>query len=307
MKKIDPIAVIVGSAGQDGQLLAETLNSLGYEVVGLKRDSINMMNPTEVNKLVSDIQPNEVYFLAAHHHSSEETCGSEGELFRESFNIHTIAVVNFLDAIANHSPASRFFYASSSHIFPPAENEMQAEDTVPRPEGVYAITKVSGMLVCQHYRNTKGVFASAGILYNHESPLRTKRFVSRKIASAAARIAREGSGSLTLGNLEAKVDWGYAPDYVDAMRRILQLSKPADYVIATGEPHSIREFAEIAFDHLGLDYSQYVKTDPQILSRTSLVRVGDSSRLRKDTGWKPTISFAEMVRRLVDAEANTHE
>lgn len=307
MKKTNPIAVIVGSGGQDGQLLTEKLHGIGYQVVGLKRDSINIMNPMEVTNLVSDIQPNEIYFLAAHHHSSEEACESEGELFRQSFNINTVAVVNFLDAITIHSPASRFFYASSSHIFPPAGNEMQAEDTAPRPESAYAITKVSGMLVCQHYRDTKGVFASVGILYNHESPLRARRFISRKIASAAAKIAREGSGSLTLGNLETNVDWGYAPDYVDAMHRILQLPEPADYVVATGEPHSIREFVEIAFDHLGLDYSRYVKTDPQILARNSLVRVGDSSRLRNDTGWAPTICFAEMVRRLVDAETNTHE
>lgn len=302
MNKGRPIAVIVGSGGQDGQLLTHQLHVLGYEVVGLRRDTINIENSAEVAKFISGLHPSEVYFLAAHHHSSEEALSSEGALFHESFNINAIAVANFLNAIAAHSPTSRFFYASSCLVFPPAESGKQAEATVPRPESAYAISKAAGMLVCQYYRNTKGVFASVGILYNHESPLRGARFVSRKIASAAVRIARDGYGSLMLGNLESEVDWGYAPDYVDAMRRILQLPSPADYVVATGEAHTVREFAEIAFSAVGLDYQQYVSTKPELLARRNHRRIGDAARLRVDTGWSPSISFGEMVHRLVAEE-----
>ena len=302
MKKNCPIAVIVGSGGQDGQLLAEKLHGLGYEVVGLRRDTINIENSTEVAKFISRLHPREVYFLAAHHHSSEEAPGSEGALFHESFNINASAVANFLDAIAVHSPASRFFYASSCLVFPPAESGKQTEATVPLPESAYAISKAAGMLVCQYYRNIKGVFASVGILYNHESPLRGMRFVSRKIVSAAVRIARDGYGSLMLGNLESKVDWGYAPDYVDAMRRILQLPSPADYVVATGEAHTVREFAKTAFGSVGLDYQQHVSTNPDLLVRQNHLRIGDATRLKADTGWSPSISFKEMVQRLVAEE-----
>ncbi|MCG3773114.1 MAG: GDP-mannose 4,6-dehydratase [Nitrosomonadaceae bacterium] len=302
MKTDRPIAVIVGSGGQDGQLLAENLQGIGYEVVGLRRDTINIANSTEVAKFISGLHPREVYFLAAHHHSSEEASGGEGALFHESFNVNASAVANFLNAIAVHSPSSRFFYASSCLIFPPAENGKQAEATVPRPESAYAISKAAGMLVCQYYRNAKGVFASSGILYNHESPLRGARFLSKKIVSAAVRIARDGYGSLVLGNLASKVDWGYAPDYVDAMRRILQLSSPADYVVATGEAHTVREFAEIAFSSVGLDYQEYVSTKPELLARQNHLRIGDAARLRADTGWSPSISFEEMVQRLVEEE-----
>jgi len=301
MKKTDSIAVIVGSNGQDGQLLNERLQNLGYEVIGLKKGSFDITNPEEVTKFTNDVQPQEIYFLAAHHHSSEDERQDDGELFRKSISIHTTAAVNFLDSITNHSPTTRFFYASSCLVFSPAENEMQNEDTAFHPESAYAFTKVFGMMACWHYRK-KGVFASIGILYNHESPLRSRRFVSRKIAAAAAKIAQDGLGSFALGDLEAKVDWGYAPDYVEAMHLILQTDQPKDYVIASGQTHTVREFADIAFKHVGLDYRNHLSVESQPIYRTNLTRIGDSTRLRKETGWKPTISFEELVRRMVEAE-----
>lgn len=293
--------MIVGSGGQDGQLLAGQLQSLGYEVCGLERKSMDIADPDAVTGLISDMHPQEVYFLAAHHHSSEDESSDEGDLFRQSISTNTVAVVNFLDAIASRSPASRFFFASSCLMFPPSENGMQNEDTLLRPDSAYAITKAAGMAICRHYREKRGVFASVGILYNHESPLRSGRFVTRKIASAAARIAKEGAGGLILGDVEAKVDWGYAPDYVDAMYRILQIDQPAEYVIATGEAHTVRELADIAFRHVGLDYRDHLTEKPQALSRKNLTRIGDSSRLRSHTGWKPTVSFKELVCLMVDA------
>jgi GDPmannose 4,6-dehydratase len=159
------------------------------------------------------------------------------------------------------------------------------------------------MMACQYYREKKKVYVSIGILYNHESSFRAKNFVSRKIISAAAQIAQAGKGYLKLGNLYAEVDWGYAPDYVDAMHRILTLDEPNDFIIATGESHSVKEFSEIAFNYFGLDYSKYIQTDKSVLTRENLTRIGDSSLLREKTGWSPTISFAAMIREMAKEEA----
>lgn len=296
------IAVVVGSAGQDGALLSQLLEKRGYEVLGLKRGDMDIADPEAVASFVSRHKPVEIYFLAAHHHSSEDIPDGEGDLLRQSMRTHFDAPVNFLDAITTYSNESRFFYAASSHVFGSPGESMQTEETPLQPETAYAITKVAGMMACRYYRKMKGVFASVGILYNHESPLRSEKFVTRKIASAAARIAREGQGSIVLGDLDARIDWGYAPDYVDAMHRILRMEHPGEYIVATGEAHTVREFAEIAFRSVELDYRNYVSTRQEILLRQNPPRVGDSSRLRKETGWAPTICFEEMVRRLVAAE-----
>jgi GDPmannose 4,6-dehydratase len=302
MKLADPIAIIVGSKGQDGRLLEEKLKELHYSVVGLGRDTLDITNPSEVDDFFSDMKPKEIYFLAAYHHSAEEYPNGENELFTKSFDIHVLAVVNILEALVNHSSHSRFFYASSCLVFDVVDGKIQTELTRYNPETPYAITKTAGTLVCQYYRNSKNLFTSVGILYNHNSPLRKPMFAAKKIVSAAARISRGQQKFLTLGNLDDKLDWGYAPDYVEAMIRILQLSKPNDYVIATGEVHSVREFTKLAFEYFGLDYLSYVTTDENLLVRESLVRIGSSERLQKDTGWKPTLSFKEMVHRLAEAE-----
>lgn len=299
---MNPVAVVVGSAGQDGTLLSQLLENRGYEVVGIKRGDMDICDADAVKKLMARQKPAEIYFLAAHHHSSEDTMDNEGELFHLSMRTHFDAAVNFLNAIATQSPASRFFYAASSHVFGLPQGGKQNEGTPLQPDSAYGITKVSGMMACRYYREKKGLFASVGILYNHESPLRDHCFVSRKIVSAAARIAREGQGSIVLGDLDAQVDWGYAPDYVEAMSRILRAERSSEYIVATGEAHTVREFAEIAFRSVGLDYRQHVSTKPELLMRQNPPRIGDATRLRTDTGWSPSISFEEMVRRLVDAE-----
>lgn len=305
MRKTKPTAAIVGSDGQDGRLLTAWLRDLGYRIVGINRSAVNIADLESVKNLISTEQPCEVYFLAAHHHSSEDICADEGDLFLKSITTNTIAVVCFLEAIATQSPKSRFFYSSSCLVFPPADEEMQTENTPLRPENPYAISKATGMEICRYYRERRGVFASVGILYNHESPLRNSSFVSRKIAASAVRIAKDGFGELTLGNIDAKVDWGYAPDYVKAMHLILQSGDPStEYVIATGEGHTVREFAEIAFRLVGLDYRNYLSARPQKLSRQNSTRIGDSSRLRSRTGWKPSVTFEQLVGLIVDAEKN---
>ena len=296
-----PVAVIVGIDGQDGQLLKKKLKSIGYSIVGITKDTIDITNPKEVSELISSTKPKEIYFLAAFHHSSEEDINNDMELFRKSMDIHFISPINFLDAITLHSPQSRFFYSSSCLVFAPSDI-LQNEDTELKPEGAYGITKAAGMMACQYYRKKKKIYASVGILYNHESSLRTKNFVSRKIISSAARIALEKKGHLKLGNLEALVDWGYAPDYVDAMHRILKLDEPKDFIIATGESHSVKEFLKVAFDYFRLDYNKYIKIDKFVLIRENLMRIGDSSLLRKETGWSPTVSFEEMIREIAKEE-----
>ena len=269
--------------------------------MGITKKTIDITNSKLVHELISKTKPKEVYFLAAFHHSSEDNMNNDSELFFKSMETHVTATVNFLEAITIHSPQSRFFYSSSCLIFAPSD-KLQTENTELNPDGVYGISKVAGMMACKYYREKKNIFVSIGILYNHESSLRAKNFVSRKIISSAARIARKREGQLKLGDLEAQVDWGYAPDYVDAMHRILKLDNPNDYIIATGKSHSVNDFSKIAFRYFGLDHKLYVKTDKKILTRNNLKRIGDSSRLKKATGWTPTISFDDMIRKMAMEE-----
>lgn len=295
-------ALIVGSGGQDGTLLSQLLTRRSYEVTGLRRNDLDILSPQNVIEFVDVVKPAEIYYLAAYHHSSENLPPSSGDLFRQSMDVHFYGIVNFLDAITKMSPATRIFFASSSHIFGAVESGSQTESTIYDPQSEYAITKVAGMRACQHYRRTKKIFASIGILFNHESSLRKSSFLSKKIAIAAARIAHEGNGQLELGDLDAQIDWGDATDTVDAMHRILQIEEPSDYVVATGHLSSVREFAEIAFKYVGLDYSKYVVSKKNEALRNNYRRVGDFSKLKKDTGWMPSISFEQMVKNLVQFE-----
>lgn len=295
-------ALIVGSGGQDGTLLAQLLAKRDYSVVGVRRNDLDILDPRKVIDLVRDLRPTEIYYLAAYHHSSENLPPSSGDLFRQSMDVHFYGLVNFLDAIMLASPLTRLFFASSSHIFSATGNGMQTEQTTYDPQSEYAITKVAGMRACQHYRRVNNVFASIGILYNHESPLRKCNFLSKKIAVAAARTAKYGGGTLELADLDAEIDWGAASDYVDAMHRILQLEKPSDYIIATGRLSTVRDFAEVAFKYVGLNYLNHVSSKKNVDLRNNGRRVGDFSKLKADTGWGPSVSFEQMVCNLVQFE-----
>jgi GDPmannose 4,6-dehydratase len=295
-------ALIVGSAGQDGTLLANLLAQKDYEVAGLGRRDLDILDAPKVRAHVASLEPAEVYYLAAYHHSSEDVPAGSGELFHKSMDVHFHGVVNFLDAIAGLAPRTRLFFASSSHVFSAFDDRSQAEDTKLSPQSEYAISKVAGMQACQHYRRARGVFACTGILYNHESALRKPVFLSKKIAMAAARTARSRETMLELGDLEARIDWGAATDYVEAMRLILRADEPDDYVIASGKLHSVREFAEIAFAYAGSDYRKHVVARPTGALRNNGHRVGDSSKLRRVTGWVPALTFEQMVHGLVQFE-----
>ncbi len=298
-------ALIVGCGGQDGCHLSSLLDQKDYRVVGVGRNDVDISDAVSVRELMASCCPDEIYLLAAYHHSSESRFESDGDLFQKSLAVHTTATVHFLETISVHTPKSRLFFASSSHIFPDGGLDLLDESTPPAPGSIYAITKYGGMLACRYYRERRNVFASCGILFNHESSLRAPHFLSRKIATSAVRIAGGMDHVLELGNLDAVVDWGYAPDYVEAMWGMLQAEVPGDYVIATGIPHTVREFVEIAFRCVGLDYRPYVRVRPDLLTKSVETRLGNSGHLRQCTGWSPSINFEEMVERMVRHELVT--
>jgi GDPmannose 4,6-dehydratase len=303
-------ALIVGGAGQDGTLLAQwlTKKSIPHVVVNRRevRESsgkifpaIDLGDAKAVEALIQTQLPSHVFYLAAHHHSSQENLeGEQAKLWQASFDVQVLGLVHFLEALRRHAPESRLFYASSSHVFGTPAQTPQTELTPLAPENIYAIAKVAGMQACRHYRHGAGPFASVGILYNHESIYRQEKFLYKKIIQGALAIRQGRQQQLVLGDLSAEADWGYAPDYVEAMVRILELPEAGDYIVATGQLHTVREFAEIVFAQLGLDVAKHVVEDSSLVRPRRGLLVGDSRALQSATGWKPSLSFEEMVRTL---------
>jgi len=311
-------ALITGITGQDGSYLADFLLKKGYQVFGLERrssqkDRKNIQHLLESGhkiKLVSgdlldeaslvyalrETKPNEVYNLAAQSfvYESWKQPVYTGE-------VTGLGAVRMLEAIRQVNPKIKFYQASSSEMFGRVQETPQNEKTPFYPRSPYGIAKLYAHWITVNYRESYGLFAVSGILFNHESPRRGLEFVSRKITHTVAKIKLGLAKELRLGNLEAKRDWGYAGDYVEAMWRMLQQKKPKDYVIATGKAHSVREFVERAFGHLGLDWKKYVKTDKRFLrpAEVELLR-GDASLARKELGWQPKVKFEELVRMMVD-------
>lgn len=306
-------ALIIGSRGQDGRLLWDLLNRADYDVHGLIRSGLETRQPGEIARdlldeqqiqsLIAELKPDEIYYLAAYHHASESSRPSEIELFKRSFAVNVQGLLNVLESVRLLSASSRILYAASSHVFGDEASFPQDEQTPLAPTNIYGISKTAGIHACRHYRSSRGVFVSVAILYNHESPLRRQEFVSQKIVRGALDIQKAKSHLLVLGDLSAEVDWGYAPDSVNAMWRILQLENPDDFVVATGERHSVREFVEVVFELAGLDWNRYVKEDATLVSSRRSALTGDSAKLRKLTGWRPTVTFREMVTKLWTAAA----
>jgi GDPmannose 4,6-dehydratase len=305
-------ALIIGASGQDGRLLARLLLDRDYTVRGwIRRETaaaspcecalVDILNPAAVEAALRKSPPDEIYYLAAFHHATEDAIElSAAELLRCSFDVHVLGLLNVLQAMEECAPRTRLFYAASSHVFGTPKSEWQNEQTPLTPNSAYGISKAAGLQCCQLYRQQKGIFAATGILFNHESSWRKPSFLSQKIVQGALRARHDAAYKLVLGDLEARVDWGYAPDYVEAMFRILQLPEASDFVVASGEMHTVREFAEIAFSAVGLDWRQHVETDARLLNKTSHPLRGDSDKLRAATGWSPAVTFREMVVRLVE-------
>jgi len=308
-----PKAIIVGCNGQDGTLLFDLLAAKGYMLLGIARTGLRIHGCTwtthidigsydDVCRVARSFLPDEIYYLAAYHHASEDEANSDSDLFHRSFDVHLHSLVNFLDAIHLHTPATKLFYAASSHIFGEPESEYQDEQTPINPICVYGISKAAGIYACRYYRSTHSVFASVGILYNHESPLRNERFISQKIIRGAINIKNGTQDRLVIGNMQSIVDWGYAPDYVDAMHRVLMHKHADDFIIATGVKHTVQEFVETTFGLLDVDWQKYVVTDPTLLKKKSRKFVGNPHKLHNATGWQAMTGFREMITLMVNAQ-----
>lgn len=306
-------AIVVGSAGQDGRIACEHLIKRGYKVIGIdkcdhflktsekyKKSLIDIEDSKEVFRLIKSARPDEIYFFAAFHQSSEDRLIDNIELLDRSYRVNVLSLLNFLEGIRRFSPQSRLFYAASSLIFGDADSKTQSETTEFSPDSMYGITKLDGLRLCRLYRKQYGVFASVGILYNHESAYRGSQFLSKKVITAAVDIKNKKKKILVLGNLKARVDWGYAPDYVDAMHKILQLQKADDFIVATGKTHSVLDFVETAFSHLGLNWKKYVKEEKRSITRKRKTLSGNAQKLRKMTGWKPSVNFEEMIGKIIE-------
>jgi len=310
-------ALITGITGQDGAYLAEFLMDKGYEVHGMVRRSstdsferiahlqdrlvlhhADLLDQLSIVALVRDVRPREVYNLAAQ--SFVPTSWLQPLLTGE---FTALGVTRVLEAIRLVDRDIRFYQASSSEMFGQVREEPQTENTSFWPRSPYGVAKVYGHWITVNYRESYNIFACSGILFNHESPLRGKEFVTRKITDSVARIKLGMQQKLKLGNLDAKRDWGFAGDYVQAMWMMLQQDAPDDYVVATGQAHSVRDFVELAFDHVGLDWQKHVEIDPSLL-RPAEVNVlrGDATKARTVLGWRPKVNFPALVRMMVDAD-----
>jgi GDPmannose 4,6-dehydratase len=310
-------ALITGVTGQDGSYLAELLLAKGYEVVGVVRrtshDSYerighlldrlhvvpaDLLDQHSLTAVVRDALPDEVYNLAAQ--SFVPTSWSQPVLTGE---FTALGVTRLLEAVRLAHPHARFYQASSSEMFGKALETPQRESTPFYPRSPYGVAKVYGHWITVNYRESYGLYAVSGILFNHESPRRGLEFVTRKVSYGVARIATGRDRELHLGNLDARRDWGYAGDYVDAMWRMLQQPAPTDYVIGTGETHTVSELCEIAFGHVGLDWRRYVVVDPQFVRPAEVdALLADPSKARRELGWRPKTGFPELVTMMVDAD-----
>src|SRR5258707_1276692 len=292
------ISLVVGSGGQDGHYLCELLLREGRHVVGIGRRSssssrygrrgpVDIRSRDQVGALVGELLPDEIYYLAWVFNSSQDPHKEPLESFDRSHAVHVTGWLNFLDAVERYKPGARLFYAASSRVFGDPPESPQTERTPLAPVCIYGMTKACGLQLARFYRRTRGLACSVGILYNHESPRRPPGFVSRKIVQAAVDIKLGAKRVLKLGRLSATVDWGAVQDYVDAMARILQLERADDFIIASGKPHTVREFAELAFSAAGLPWEPHVAEDSSLIGAApaALPLVGDASRLRAATGW----------------------
>jgi GDPmannose 4,6-dehydratase len=290
-------ALITGSRGQDGTYLTELLEEKGYDVVGIGRGDCDLGDVDAVVGLLREVAPREVYNLAA---ATFVPTSWDDPAAALSAGV-TCGVL--LASIARVDPGIRFFQASSADVFGTPDEVPQNERTPYRPHSPYGAGKASADHVVAAYRAHKRLHASSGILYNHESPRRPAHFLPAKVAQGVRAIVAGRADELVLGDLDAKRDWGWAPDYVRAMWLMLQQDEPGDYVIATGEAHSVGELAELAFAHVGLDWRQYVRVDPGLVRGDERMLVGDASKARTHLGWSPSVTFEQLVQLLVDAAA----
>ena len=310
-------ALITGITGQDGSYLAEFLLDKGYDVFGLVRSSSSdtydridhlldritlvegdMLDSGSLMRAIKLTQPREIYNLA-----SQSYVYASFNQPAQTAEVTAVGVARLLEALREIDPEVRFYQASSSEMFGNTPYDVQDEDTPFAPASPYAIAKVFGHMFARHYREAYDMYAVSGILFNHESPRRGLRFVTRKVSDAVARIKLGKAETVELGNLDARRDWGYAADYVEAMWLMLQADVPRDYVIATGKSHSVRDLCEVAFAHVGLDYRDHVRINEKYLRPKDVHSLcGNPTRAREELGWQPRVDFEALVRLMVDAD-----
>jgi len=316
-----PTALITGITGQDGSYLAEFLLAKGYRVVGIVRRSsttpyeriehlidrveilsADLLDQTSLVDVMEAVQPDEIYNLAAQ--SFVATSWTQPVLTGE---FTALGVTRMLEAMKRACPKARFYQASSSEMFGMVQETPQRESTPLYPRSPYGVAKVYGHWITVNYRESFGLYAVSGILFNHESPRRGLEFVTRKVTDAVARIKLGRAAEVRLGSLSARRDWGYAGDYVDAMWRMLQQDTPSDFVIGTGHTWTVQQLCEVAFGHAGLDWKEYVKTDAQFLRPAEVeLLVADSSKAKRDLGWEPSVDFHHLIEMMVDADLTRH-
>src|SRR3954469_9095650 len=319
-------ALITGITGQDGSYLAEHLLALGYEVHGLVR-RVAFEDPerrfSRIKHIVNDVQLHPASlesfssifqilsrntFDECYHLAAQSFVAASFDDGFSTFNTNINGTHYILAALRQLIPECRFYFAGSSEMFGKVRETPQNEETPFHPRSPYGISKVAGFELTRNYREAYGMFCCSGILFNHEGPRRGHEFVTRKISRGVARIKSGLTAEIRIGNLEARRDWGHAKDYVPAMYSMLQQDEPDDYVVATGETHSVREFCEAAFSHVGLDYREFVVEDPQFYRPAEVdLLIGDSTKAEATFGWKPTYTFESLVREMVDRDLEAME
>lgn len=308
-------ALITGVSGQDGSYLAEFLLDLGYEVYGVTRLAsriseniaerlkklyeVDFENSDVLSKIIINIRPDEIYHLAAYHFSSQNE-GNKENSFKKFYSINLMATNEILETIRFDLPNCRFFYASSCQVFGKVNSSPQCETTPFQPDSLYSISKVAGANLCKFYREHHSIFASVGILYNHESIRRSRDFVTTLIAESAAKAFLGYPGEIQLRDTKVLADWGAAQDYVRAMWLTLQHHKGDDFIISSGVAHSVSDFAEIAFRSVGLNYKNYVFQNPNFKSESRIPYIGDNSKIVTECNWKPIITLENLVKGMVD-------
>lgn len=315
-------ALVTGVTGQDGSYLADLLLEKGYEVYGMVRRTSSadlgnakhlkghiqivdgdLLDTASLNLAVKEIQPDEVYNLA-----SQSFVGDSWRQPLLTGQVTGLGVTNILEAVRTYKPDAKFYQASSSEMFGKVVETPQKESTPFYPRSPYGVAKVYGHYMTTNYRESYGMYACSGILFNHESPRRGIQFVTRKITDAVAKIYLGQQNELRLGNIDAQRDWGYAGDYAEAMWLMLQQELPKDYVISSGETHTVREFLQIAFEHVGLNYEDYVIIDPRFFRPAEVeILLGDSSKAHRELNWKPEVDFEDLVISMVSNDIRLNE
>jgi len=297
-------ALVIGSEGQDGKLLVKLLINKGYKVYGVDRSEISFSDdiqylkidlgtPSSILKCLS-VEYDEIYYLAAFHHSSINKELNETNIIEKSYAVNVLSFALLLESLVSQNAKSKVFYASSSLIFGKSGIEVQNEKTQPKPNCIYSITKQSAMQLAEYYRNKYNLYIAIGIMYNHESVYRGDAFLSKKIINQTKEIVAGKREKIIIGDLKSKTDWGYAPDFVNAMWHVLQLNKGDNYIISSGTLRQVKDWFEVLFNYLGMKWEEYVLEDKSLIFRKKPVLKGDNSKLM-GTGWLPKTSFEQMV------------